>query len=127
MGSRRSTRTGSTKTCSNSFAARTCRAARDRTVVTSLFSTFPRGWPGFGLLLLRSVVGLTVVAHGWRAFHATIPSLSTSGTAAVAIGAGIALTVGLCTPVIAGLLSLGAVGVMCGWIPWSDAHQFGSG
>ncbi len=73
-------------------------------------STFPRGWPGLGLLLLRVVVGVTAVMHGW-----TMPEW---GTAALAIGAGVAVTVGCFTSVTAGLLGLAAMAGAFGWIPW---------
>src|ERR1700689_4288158 len=39
------------------------RAPRRRTL-QRLFSSFPSGWPGFGLFLLRTAVGMTAVIQG---------------------------------------------------------------
>ena len=70
-----------------------------------LFSTFARGWPGVGLLLLRLVVG---IALAWRA----IDKLSSSGpiyviaVLVIAISAGLLLLIGLWTPVAAAVLVL---------------------
>ena len=86
----------------------------------TLFSTFPRGWPGLGLLLLRMVVGVTMVMQGSRAISTGNPSLATGGTAALAIGAGVAVTTGFLTPFAAASLGMGTIGVALGWIPWTD-------
>ncbi len=63
-----------------------------------LFSTFADGWPGTGLLLLRLVVGITLVVRG-----DTRPSSDTSIQLTVlsmfAIGAALLLLAGLWTPV----------------------------
>jgi uncharacterized membrane protein YphA (DoxX/SURF4 family) len=70
-----------------------------------LFSTFARGWPGVGLLLLRLVVGITLI---WRA----VDKLNSDGSFQLtalfvfAIGVGLLLLVGLWTPV-AGMLVAG--------------------
>jgi uncharacterized membrane protein YphA (DoxX/SURF4 family) len=88
--------------------------------VRTLFSTFPRGWPGLGLLLLRMVVGATTVAEGARAIGIGNPSIATGGTAALAIGAGLAVTAGFLTPFAAASLGVGTIGVALGWIPWND-------
>jgi putative oxidoreductase len=55
-----------------------------------LFSTFARGWPGAGLLLLRLVASIVLIAKA-------LPSLATLN--AVAIVAGLLLLAGLWTPV----------------------------
>jgi uncharacterized membrane protein YphA (DoxX/SURF4 family) len=74
-----------------------------------------------GLLLLRVVVGATVVVHGWTAIHDVPPSMSAWAATVVAIGLGVAVTVGFITDVAAVLLSIGTIGVVCGWNPWSGA------
>ena len=77
-------------------------------------STFPRRWPGLGLLLLRVVVGATAIVHGW-----TMPSW---GAATFAIGAGVAVTVGLFTSATAGLMGLATGAIALGWIPWGGTE-----
>lgn len=71
-----------------------------------LFSTFARGWPGVGLLLLRLVVGVALV---WRAVeklnHASSP-LQVTVLLVLPIGLGLLLFVGLWTP-LAGTLVTG--------------------
>jgi putative oxidoreductase len=69
--------------------------------VQRLFSTFPEGWPGAGLIFLRAVTTLPL-QHGIRFLltahqpAAVIPQMT-------AAAAGVLLVAGLCTP-IAGLL-----------------------
>ncbi len=72
-----------------------------------LFSTFPNGWPGAGLLLLRLGLGTALIYLG-------VVTLLSSAAAAIAtvenlsaIGAGILLLVGLWTPLAGGVATLG--------------------
>lgn len=74
-----------------------------------LFSTFARGWPGAGLLLMRVVVGASVIASGVREFQAD-QTVELAAINLLAISAGALLALGLCTP-IAGIL----VGVVAIW------------
>ena len=62
-----------------------------------LFSTFARGWPGAGLLLLRLVAGIAFIV---RAFPRLAP------LDAVAIASGVLLLAGLWTPVAGSLAAL---------------------
>jgi uncharacterized membrane protein YphA (DoxX/SURF4 family) len=65
-----------------------------------LFSTFPGGWPGFGLLLLRLTVGLTTAAEGIS--YLVEPRASNPGVwivYLVEITAGLFLVVGFLTPI----------------------------
>ena len=73
-----------------------------------LFSTFVRGWPGVGLLLIRLVAGITLVSRGivglWEE-----PHLERAILHALSAGAGIFLLAGLWTPfagVLAALIEL---------------------
>ena len=70
-----------------------------------LFSTFARGWPGVGLLLIRVAVGISLIAEGCGEFQ-----LGESAASVVlrllAIGDGALLIAGLWTP-IAGSLVVG--------------------
>jgi uncharacterized membrane protein YphA (DoxX/SURF4 family) len=82
--------------------------------VQRLFSTFPGGWPGVGLLLLRTAVGLTAVAAGAAPLierAAQSPSLSETAIAVVAIASGILLLIGFLSPAAAVLIALGSAGV----------------
>jgi len=63
-----------------------------------LFSTFPDGWPGTALLLLRLVAGILLIYDGVIALR-TGPELSTTIVQSVAIGVGMLLLVGLWTPI----------------------------
>lgn len=67
-----------------------------------LFSTFARGWPGTGLLLLRLVVGFSLVIHGVGRLRS---GLLIGGTTLelVWVGDGILLIVGLWTPIAGSL------------------------
>jgi putative oxidoreductase len=78
-----------------------------------LFSTFARGWPGVGLLLLRLVVGIALV---WRAVEKlnSGPSLQVIAVCTVAIGLALLLLAGLWTPVVGTLV---AALELC-TIPW---------
>ena len=65
-----------------------------------LFSTFPGGWPGLGLLLLRLTVGLTTAVEGISYFIE--PRASNSGMwilYLVEIATGFFLIVGFLTPI----------------------------
>lgn len=75
-----------------------------------LFSVFPRGRAGVGLLVLRTAIGLIAVWQGARL-------LSTAGSAGLEAGAGLtglmailvgtALIVGVLTPCAAALVAIG--------------------
>jgi hypothetical protein len=60
------------------------------------FSHFARGWPGAGLLLIRSLIGLTVISHELQTLLNNPLSLS-SGISIPLIFAGILLIIGLWT------------------------------
>jgi len=66
------------------------------------FSSFARGWPGIGLLLIRSLIGLTVICHELRTLLNTPLTLYSAASVALIIAA-ILLIIGLWTP-IAGIL-----------------------
>lgn len=69
-----------------------------------LFSTFARGWPGVGLLLIRIVAGLFLIIDGIEKFQSgqTIEPVTLS---LLGIGDGALLVIGLWTP-IAGSLTV---------------------
>jgi len=112
-----------------------------------LFSTFPQGWPGTGLALLRAAAAFSPVQQGITGLlTASVPALATMDL--VAAGAAALLLIGLWTPVSGVLMAfaeldlaflhptnpgahtlLGALGLalaMLGPGAWSvDARLFG--
>jgi uncharacterized membrane protein YphA (DoxX/SURF4 family) len=115
--------------------------------VQRLFSTFPEGWPGIGLLFLRTAAAIPTVQHG-IALLLTTPVVAHLVLQLTATGAAALLLIGFWTPVAGVLLAmaetflafshsqdpsihilLGALGValaMLGPGAWSvDARLFG--
>jgi uncharacterized membrane protein YphA (DoxX/SURF4 family) len=84
-----------------------------------LFSTFARGWPGIGLLVLRVVLGSALIVRavgrlsGDSSAHVTVLSV-------LGIGAGLLLLMGLWTPVTATLVAAIQVWKICWKLgdPW---------
>jgi putative oxidoreductase len=64
-----------------------------------LYSTFAGGWPGTGLLLLRLVIGSSLVVRAASKLRID-PPLNVTIPAVLAIGAGILLVAGLWTPIV---------------------------
>jgi putative oxidoreductase len=82
--------------------------------VQRLFSTFPDGWPGVGLLLLRMAVGGTAVVTGVVTLAErgpTPPPIGVAVISMVAIGCGMLLLIGFLTPAVAVLVGLGSTGL----------------
>ena len=77
-----------------------------------LFSAFPGGWPGLGLLLLRALAGVTLIAQILSYVGSTKLSwlswLSLVLTALVLIIAS-CLLVGFMTPIAATVIGVGAI------------------
>lgn len=77
-----------------------------------MFPTFPAGWPGIGLSVLRAAVGVSLLAQG-AAYLADWHDLRWSACAVglLEIVCAVALLIGYLTPfaaVLAGLVSLGS-------------------
>ena len=70
-----------------------------------LFSSFADGWPGVGLLGLRLVAGMVLIARG-VAILRTVPSLDAASAEIAAMIAGLLLIAGLWTPVSGSALAL---------------------
>jgi putative oxidoreductase len=66
--------------------------------VQRLFSTFPNGWPGRGLLVLRLAVGGMLLTNG-ISWLASGPHREASASAIIGIAAGLLMLIGFCTPV----------------------------
>ena len=89
--------------------------ARGVPALQRLFSTFPDGRPGMGLLLLRVAVGFAAVAAG--VFYFSGPSLGKGALGLVLVLSGTALAIGFLTPFAGGVAGLGFLGIALSWIP----------
>jgi putative oxidoreductase len=70
-----------------------------------LFSTFPDGWPGFGLLLLRLGGGIALICLGVNGLFAAFGEPVRIARDLVAAAGGILLLTGLWTPVVGALVA----------------------
>jgi uncharacterized membrane protein YphA (DoxX/SURF4 family) len=88
--------------------------------VQRLFSTFPCGLPGAGLMLLRAVVALPLIHAGWE----TVSSPAPSAVDVVLAVAALLLLIGLWTPIAGALVALIQLGLA--WshpgAPWPFVH-----
>jgi TQO small subunit DoxD len=101
------------------LCTRHCRAdPSGRSPLQRLFSTFPGGRPGIGLLILRAAVGTIATVQGTLYL-----SGSSERTALVMLiglllaASGIFLVIGLLTPVASLLVALCALGIALPWLP----------
>jgi uncharacterized membrane protein YphA (DoxX/SURF4 family) len=90
-----------------------------------LYSTFPGGGPGLGLLLLRLAIGVTLIAQGF----AYLPELQelkieTWAVCLLALASGASLAIGFLTPVAGALAILAGLGMTFLWLPASNWHFF---
>jgi uncharacterized membrane protein YphA (DoxX/SURF4 family) len=91
-----------------------------------LFSTFPSAWPGIGLLLLRVLVGFSLIIQGVAYVQSPNHGLAMWGVAALAFIGGAFLLAGLMTPFVAGLVAIGGVGLALSWLPLPVQDLFNS-
>jgi putative oxidoreductase len=121
--------------------------AGSESFVQRLFSTFPNGWPGIGILLQRVLTAATLFCY-WIAHLRDTSQFASIVPHMFAAVAGILLLVGLWTPIVGALVAvmeiwaifsrsgdpwisimlavLGATLAMIGPGAWSiDAHLFG--
>lgn len=75
-----------------------------------LFSAFPGGWPGIGLLILRAAVGLVAFFQGIFYLGAKADSVAWLA-AMIGLAAGVALLIGLFTPIAVCIAGLGGIAV----------------
>lgn len=83
-----------------------------------LFSTFPSGGPGIGLLLLRVALG------GIALLLAALQLTSSTGrtpmvwiAASIMLASGVGLIIGFMTPVVSSVVGLCVLGILFSWIP----------
>lgn len=70
-----------------------------------LFSTFARGSPGVGLLIMRLVAGIAMVVHEVPTLRGGLP-IAPAMLHALTVGAGLLLCAGLWTPVAGALVAI---------------------
>jgi uncharacterized membrane protein YphA (DoxX/SURF4 family) len=97
-----------------------------RFALQRLYSTFPGGRPGIGLLLLRVAVGFTAITEGIF-YLASLPNLSSGRwlLSFALIAGGVAMAAGFLTPFAGLLLGLCFLGIALSWFPeasW-DLHD----
>src|SRR5260370_42412337 len=86
--------------------------------VQRYFSTFPGGWPGVGLLLLRIVVGGAASMQGVVYLARTIePSALTWLAGALAVVSGLALLAGFLPPASGAIAGLTTGLIVATWTP----------
>ena len=92
-----------------------------------LFSMFPAGKPGVGLLLLRLVVSLTLIIQA-VAYLKDSRNLTFNTWAVVALmlSCGVCFLVGLLTPATSLVIVLGSLGYALSWVPAPTANLFES-
>jgi uncharacterized membrane protein YphA (DoxX/SURF4 family) len=71
-----------------------------------LFSTFPDGWPGFGLLLLRLGIGIALIYFGATGLLMKTPAPISVALNVIAPVAGVFLLAGLWTPIMGALAAV---------------------
>lgn len=90
-----------------------------------MFSTFPDGRPGVGLLLLRAILGFALIAQGvayfvdWRDLR-----LMTSTIGLMAVGGGALLLIGYLTPFASLLAALISMGDGLSWFQTPSPNLF---
>jgi uncharacterized membrane protein YphA (DoxX/SURF4 family) len=88
--------------------------------VQRLFSTFPCGFPGAGLVFLRAVTAIPLVHAGLLTASSPAPVIVEVVTA----GAAILLLIGLWTPIAGGLIAMTELGLAFSHPsdPWTFVH-----
>ena len=92
-----------------------------------LFSAFPAGFPGLGLLLLRAVVGLTLGGHGLLCLLSSDRvTLGVLLSAALLLLSSVLLLIGFLTPILSFLAALESLAIVLSWFPFQLLTPFES-
>ena len=98
---------------------------REGEILQRLFSTFPDGWPGVALLLLRATVGITAVIQGGMYLAdrgSTTFEIWLVGLLVVV--SGISLSIGFLTPVAGAMVALATIAIGFSWLPAPTPNLF---
>ncbi len=99
--------------------------ATGRYSLQRLFSTFPSGWPGVALLLLRVVVGATGVVQGaLYLIHGCNWTFNALFSCLLLVVSGIGLLIGFLTPVVSVLVGIACAGVAISWLSPPTGNLF---
>jgi uncharacterized membrane protein YphA (DoxX/SURF4 family) len=82
-----------------------------RHLLPYLFPTFPGGWPGIALLLLRAALGIALSIQGGFYLGDPDPTPATWCAGLATLAAGTSLSIGFLTPLASALAGLSAIGV----------------
>jgi uncharacterized membrane protein YphA (DoxX/SURF4 family) len=89
-----------------SFLGRLCAPRRHR--LQRLFSSFPEGWPGTGLIFLRLAIALNTMSSGVGALvGSSSQAISSWAVGSLEIAVGAAIFVGFLTPVASAAAAVG--------------------
>lgn len=90
-----------------------------------MFSTFPDGWPGAGLMLLRAAGGAVLITYGFTYFSDRHePGFLPAVVVSAVIVLGVLLLIGLLTRAVALLAALVGVSSIFAWLPGSNVSSF---
>lgn len=78
------------------------------------------------MLLLRAVLGIALLMQGACYVGETNASPAAWIMAAATLGAGSLLLVGFLTPIVGGMVAVGAIGVAVSWLPGCTQNLFDS-
>jgi uncharacterized membrane protein YphA (DoxX/SURF4 family) len=94
--------------------------------VQKLFSAFPAGWPGLGLILLRIAVALGTITQGFNALSGPgDPAWILRFLGFLAIIGGLFLLAGFLTPVAGAAATIGYLAMGVARLLTTDAHRYG--
>jgi len=91
-----------------------------------LFSTFPGGWPGISLLLLRVVLGSALLVEGGFYISGPNPTTAIWSLGVSALTSGGLILVGFLTPLAGVLMVLGLLSELLSVLPASTPNIFDS-
>jgi uncharacterized membrane protein YphA (DoxX/SURF4 family) len=101
---------------------RICAPRRHR--LQRLFSSFPEGWPGIGLVFLRLTLAINAITCGADLLAGMGGHASSAWAGAVAIAAGLALLIGFLTPFASASITIGCLvmSVSSPLVPMPNEH-----
>ena len=95
--------------------------------MSRLHPMFPAGWPGIGLLFLRTALAVTLIVQA-AAYLSQFPELKFQAlaTSLLLLGSGLALLMGVFTSIFSAIAALSSLAMTFSWLP-SPSYSFFSG